>query len=147
MTANSTGKQFEHRCVSLLENNRDYVNTKVNVKISDKKRYKPDAVTDTELFEFKYQQVSGSVVNKLTQAVIELQLMSEMTELKSYLVYNGKELARFVEYDPAFNKAMSICPDVTLFTFEQFHDHITSSSDCINRQQEGYMEHTATCVV
>ena len=146
MTANSTGKQFEQRCISILEEHRDFVQAQVNVRFSQHKRYKPDAVTDTELFEFKYQQVSGSVVNKLTQAIIELQLMSERTELKPYLVYDGKELQRFVEHDPAFSRALSICPDVTLLTFEQFNDYLTSSTDCNNRQQERHMEHAATCV-
>lgn len=147
MTANSTGKQFEQRCLSILEEHRDYVSTKVAVRVSENKKYRPDAVTETELFEFKYQQVSGSVVNKLTQAVIELQLMSERSELKTYLVYDGKELQRFIEHDPAFSRALSICPAVTLFTFEQFYEHVASSTDCNDREQEGYVEHTTACAV
>ena len=146
-TPNKTGLAFEQRCISILKEHRDCVQAQATVRVSKNKSYKPDAVTDTELFEFKYQQVEGSVASKLTQAIIALQLMFEKTELKPYLVYDGKKLQRFIEHDPAFIRALTICPAVTLFTFEQFYDYVTASTDCNDREQEGYVEHTTACAV
>ena len=70
MTANSTGKAFELKCIELIKQHRSFVNTSARIHWSNTNFYRPDAITETELFEFKYQQVAGSVRNKLTQAVL-----------------------------------------------------------------------------
>lgn len=144
-TANSTGKAFESKCIALLQEHRDFVNTKARVHWSDVNFYRPDAVTDTELFEFKYQQVTGSARNKLTQAILELQWMAERTQQDAILVYEGDELVSFVNNDPAFQLARQQTHFVNVFTFNEFYDYLTSSSNITDRQQDGLLEHTTTC--
>ena len=141
MTANSTGKAFELKCIELIKQYRSIVNTKARIHWSDRNYYRPDAVTETELFEFKYQQVNGSVRNKLTQAVLELQFMSEKTKQDSVLVYEGKEIESFIDKDPAFQMSLSITPLVTLLPFDSLYDFLTQSSNFPDRQQNRLLEY------
>ena len=140
-TANSTGKAFETKCITLLQEHRDYVNTKARINWSDRRYYRPDAVTDSELFEFKYQQVSGSAVNKLTQAILELQWMFNHTNQQPILVYEGDILDHFIHNDPAFQLALVAAPNVKLLHFNEFYDYISSSVNITDRQQNRLLEH------
>ncbi len=143
MTANSTGKAFELKCLELIKQHRLFVNTKARIHWSDRNFYRPDAVTETELFEFKYQQVTGSVRNKLTQAVLELQWMSEETKQPAVLVYEGEEIKSFIDKDPAFQMSLSIAPSVTLLPFDSLYDFLTQSTNFTDRQQDRLLEYSA----
>jgi hypothetical protein len=140
---NSTGKTFEKQCVELVEQHRVFVSTTARCQCSEDKYYLPDAITDSEVLEFKYQQVSGSTCNKLTQAIFELELMAEKFDLKAILVYEGRELVRFVSEDPAFIRAQSFCPNVKLMSFSEFNDYLTQSSDCNNRNENRLLEYAS----
>jgi len=144
-TPNFTGTSFERKCCALLVKHRAYVKTNLKVYWSPTNWYEPDAVTEKELFEFKYQQVNGSVKNKLTQAIFEAQYMGEALELRSALVYEGEVLEHFVHNDPAFLKAHSLCPNVQLLSYLDFHDYITSGSDINNWNKNRLLEHTTAC--
>ena len=145
MTANSTGQAFELKCTSLLKEHRSYVNTKARINWSKRNFYRPDAVTETELFEFKYQQVAGSVRNKLTQAIIELQYMSNKTGQDAILVYEGEEIESFIDNDPAFQMALSITPSVQLIHYNDFYDYLTTSVDSNNRDSDRLLEYSTAC--
>lgn len=140
-TPNSTGKAFEQKCLSLVKQHRAYVTNKVKVPWSPANWYEPDALTETEVFEFKYQQVGGSVKNKLTQAMFELNYMAEVLELQPVLVYDGTVLEHFVANDPAFLKARSFCTNIQVFSYQQFHGYLTASSNINDWEQNRLLEY------
>ena len=113
-TATKTGKQFEIVCRSLLTNPE----LKVRVYYNHTNYYKPDAVTDTMVLEFKYQQVGGSAKNKLTQALFELDYMGDILQKTPILVYEGEILEHFTQNDPGFLRARRACPDVLVINRE-----------------------------
>lgn len=141
VTPNSTGKAFEQKCLSLVKQHRVYVTSKVKVPWSTANWYAPDALTETEVLEFKYQQVGGSVKNKLTQALFELDYMAKTLELKPVLVYDGEVLESFVANDPAFLKAASFCTNVQVLSYQQFYDYLTASSNINDREQNRLLEY------
>lgn len=141
--ANLTGAKFEDKCVAMIAEHRLLVDDKVRVKWAPRRYYKPDLVTEHEVFEFKYQQVGGSVKNKLTQALFELRLMGSILQKNPILVYDGEVLEDFILNDPAFNAATDCCPNVLIIPFQQLHDIISSSTNCNHRNPQGYLEHAA----
>jgi hypothetical protein len=145
MTANSTGKAFELKCIELIKQHRSFVNTSARIHWSNTNFYRPDAITETELFEFKYQQVAGSVRNKLTQAVLELQWMSENTNQQAVLVYEGKEIESFINKDPAFKMSLNIAPSVKLLHIHSLYDYLTASVDSNNRDSDRLLEYSTAC--
>lgn len=115
-TAAATGKQFEIECRALLTNPQ----LKERVYYSENNYYKPDAVTETMVLEFKFQRVGGSAKNKLTQALFELDYMGDVLSKTPVLVYKGEILEQFTQNDPAFLRARRCCPDVLILNSETF---------------------------
>lgn len=145
-TPNKTGSDFEQRCTSVVQEYRNHC-TRERVYWAERNWYTPDLVTEKELFEFKYQQVGGSVKNKLTQALYELEYMSQRLGKPAVLVYEGDVLVDFINRDPAFNAARLQCPTINLLPFSELNDYLSESVDSLNGKQEGYVEYTTACAV
>lgn len=141
--ANLTGKNFETMCVDVIKRYRNTIEEQTKVNWSPRNYYKPDLVTESEVIEFKYQQVGGSVKNKLTQAIFELEYIAKKLNKSPVLVYEGKVLHHFIHNDPAFLVALECCPNVTLISFNSLDDYFSPSIDCNNWQQDRLLEYAA----
>ena len=140
MKGTKTGTIFENRCYDLLKTHGcSYEKRRVYHTTS--KWYEPDAITDKYVLEFKYQQVDGSVVKKLTQALFELDWLSTKLNLTPALVYEGDELTKFIEFDTAFLNAKKLLPNIQLLDFPSFNDLISTSADLNNREQNRLLEY------
>ena len=145
-TPNKTGSEFEKRCTSLVQKYRTNCSS-LRVYWSERNWYKPDLVTELELFEFKYQQSDGSTKDKLIQALYRLEYISLRLGLPAVLVYEGDLLVDYINRDPAFNAARNQCHTIKLIPFSELNDYLSQSVDRNNGQQERYMEHTTACAV
>ena len=139
-TPNATGAEFEERCCELLstygisyEKHRRIMNGNT--------WYTPDALTKSYVIESKYQQVGGSVVKKLTQALFELDWLANKLAKIPILVYEGEHLTSFVENDPAFLKAHSYLSHINVLDFKTFDELISKSTDFNNRKQNRLLEY------
>jgi len=139
-TPNETGSQFEKRCFELL--------TTYGITYDKHKRirngntwYEPDVITDSYVIELKFQQVQGSANKKLTQALFELDWLSNKLDKIPVLVYDGARLASLILKDPAFKKASSLLPHIQVLNFEAFNDLISTSTNLNNREQNRLLEY------
>ncbi len=139
-TPNATGTKFENRCRDLLETH-GIPYEKRRVYHTPSKWYEPDSITDKYVWEFKYQQVSGSAQNKLTQALFELDWLANKLNKIPVLVYEGDQLTSFVKHDPAFHNALTFLPHIQVLNFAAFNDLISTSTDFNNRKQNRLLEY------
>jgi len=140
MKGTQTGARFEKRCYDLLKTHGcSYENRRVYHTV--RQWYEPDAITDKYVFEFKYQQVGGSVTKKLTQALFELDWLSTELNLTPALVYEGDHLTKFIESDTAFLNAKKLLPNIQLLDFPSFNDLISTSTNLNNREQNRLLEY------
>jgi hypothetical protein len=140
MEGTQTGTRFENRCYDLLKTHGCSYE-KRRVYHTPQKWYEPDAITDKYVFEFKYQQVGGSVNKKLTQALFELDWLSTELNLTPALVYEGTYLTKFIESDTAFLNAKKLLPNIQLLDFPSFNDLISTSTNINNREQNRLLEY------
>jgi hypothetical protein len=82
--------------------------------------YKIDFVTDEGVWEIKTAKGSGSP-EKLGDAVHRLGINGEKLGKQAFLVVNGAPLEHHVKNDPAFLRALSQEPRVTVLTFKEFN--------------------------
>ena len=121
-TAVLNGKQLEKDGLDYLRTKEYEIKTNKRLYWSKTNYYIPDVILDDEIvIEFKFQQVSGSAQNKLSQAVAELQWMSNTIGYKSVLVISGDKLMHVVNNDPAFKLVVMACPDVQIMTIQEFY--------------------------
>ena len=140
MKGTKTGTIFENRCYDLLKTHGCSYE-KRRIYHTPSQWYEPDAITDKYVFEFKYQQVAGSVNKKLTQALFELDWLSTKLNLTPALVYEGDQLTKFIEFDTAFLNAKKLLPNIQLLDFPSFNDLISTSTDLNNRKQNRLLEY------
>ena len=121
-TAVLNGKQLEKDGLDYLRTKDYEIKTNKRLYWSKTNYYIPDVILDDEIVvEFKFQQVSGSAQNKLSQAVAELQWMSNTIGYKSVLVISGDKLMHVVNNDQAFKLVVIACPDVQIMTIQEFY--------------------------
>lgn len=117
----ANGKQLEADVFAHLQLKDYKLTTKKRLYWSKTNYYIPDIILDDEtVIELKYQQVSGSAQNKLSQAIAELQWMHNEIGYKPILVIAGDKLKHVVNNDPAFKIVLTACPSVVVMTIEEF---------------------------
>lgn len=118
----ANGKQLEIDVLAHLQSKNYKLTTKKRLYWSKTNYYIPDIILDDEtVVELKFQQVSGSAQNKLSQALAELQWMHNEIGYKPILVIAGDKLKHVVSNDPAFKLVLTACPDVRVMTVEEFY--------------------------
>ena len=103
-------------------------NVKQQVKVNNggltrtgkESHYKIDLVTDTAIYEVK-TCVRGGTPEKLGDAVHRLGINGEILDKHAFLVVNGAAYEHHVKHDPAFLRALSQEPRVSVLTYKDFN--------------------------
>ena len=97
------------------------------------KSYVPDHITHDSIWEDKKDK-NGGDPEKLTHAVIKMQLLGEETGKTPYLIYEGENYHNHIYNDPTMERAIKISPDVIILSFVELQKHLFDTMKPIVRE-------------